>query len=345
MIGAIRPSLAMVLDHPTKVGEARRRAVAIAEKLDFDETQRGRVALVVTEAASNLIKHAGQGDLIVQGLTGSASAAARLDVLAVDRGPGMIDVGRCLAGGYSTAGSLGAGLGAIARLADGFAIHSLPGAGTALWARLDAAGAASGVRPSLELGVVGVAVAGEVACGDEWAILDRAGMGFVLLVDGLGHGPAAAEAAAEAVAVFRDFPSSEPGAIVAAAHVALRGTRGAALAIASFDARREVVRYAGVGNISGVIVDRGIRRTTSMVSQNGTVGHAVRKIQEFEYAWPEGASVVLHSDGLGTRWDLGRYAGLSARNPGLVAGLLYRDYKRDRDDVTVVVATRREPTP
>jgi hypothetical protein len=77
-----------------------------------------------------------------------------------------------------------------------------------------------------------------------------------------------------------------------------------------------------------------------MVSQNGTVGHAVRKIQEFEYAWAEDASLILHSDGLATRWDLDRYPGLSARNPGLVAGLLYRDHRRDRDDVTVIVATR-----
>jgi anti-sigma regulatory factor (Ser/Thr protein kinase) len=340
MIGAARPTLAMVLDHPTKVGEARRQAVVMAEQLDFDETRRGRVALVVTEAASNMIKHAGQGDLVVQGLTGSPLSAARLDVLAVDRGPGMNDVGRCLAGGYSTAGSLGAGLGAIARLSDGFAIHSLPGAGTALWARLDAGGAEHGVRPSLDLGVVSVAVAGEEACGDEWAMLDREGMGFILVVDGLGHGPAAAEAAAEAVAVFRDSSSSEPGEIVAATHAALRGTRGAAMAIARIDPRRGVVRFAGVGNIAGVILDEGSRRSVSMVSQNGTVGHAVRKIQEFEYAWAEDASLILHSDGLATRWDLDRYPGLSARNPGLVAGLLYRDHRRDRDDVTVIVATR-----
>ncbi len=176
-------------------------------------------------------------------------------------------------------------------------------------------------------------------------MLDREGMGFILVVDGLGHGPAAAEAAAEAVAVFRNFPSSEPGAIVAAAHAAMRGTRGAALAIARLDPGRGVVRFAGVGNISGVIIDAGSRRIASMVSQNGTVGHAVRKIQEFEYAWAEGASLVMHSDGLATHWDLGRYPGLSARDPGLVAGLLYRDHRRDRDDVTVVVATRGEPRP
>jgi anti-sigma regulatory factor (Ser/Thr protein kinase) len=343
MIGAIRPSMAMTVDHPTKVGEARRRAAVVAGRLGFDETRGGRVALVVTEAASNLVKHAGQGELIVQGLTGQATTGW-LEVLAMDRGPGMSDLGRCLVDGYSTAGSNGNGLGAISRLADGFAVHSTPGAGTVLRASVDSGRSAPGDRPPLELGVVSVAATGEEACGDDWAVLDRDGVSFILVVDGLGHGPAAAEAAAEAIAVFRASSTCEPVEMIAAAHAALRGTRGAALAIARLDPRRGQVRYAGVGNISGVILNRMGGRTTSMVSQNGTVGHAVRKVQAFDYPWLDGAPILLHTDGLGARWDLGRYPGLASQHPGLVAGVLYRDHRRDRDDATVVVASRREVT-
>ena len=76
-----------------------------------------------------------------------------------------------------------------------------------------------------------------------------------------------------------------------------------------------------------------------MVSYNGTVGHEVRKIREFTYLWPKGGLLVMHSDGLGTQWRLDRYPGLIARHPSLIAGVLYRDFNRGRDDVTVLVAS------
>jgi hypothetical protein len=125
----------------------------------------------------------------------------------------------------------------------------------------------------------------------------------------------------------------------------LRSTRGAAAAVAEIDLFRRQVRYAGVGNISGSILAGG--KSQSLVSHNGTVGHEMRRVQEFTYPWPPDALLVLHSDGLATQWRLDRHPGLAARHPGLVAGVLYRDHARGRDDVTVVVARqeRHEPTP
>jgi hypothetical protein len=79
-----------------------------------------------------------------------------------------------------------------------------------------------------------------------------------------------------------------------------------------------------------------------MVSHNGTVGHQMRRVQEFVYPWPAEALVILHSDGLATQWRL--LPGLAARDPALIAAILYRDFRRGRDDVTVLVA-RRSRTP
>ncbi len=135
MIGAVRPSMTMVIDHPAKVGEARRCAAIVAGRLGVAESDRGRLALVVTEAATNLAKHTPRGEFVIQGWRGPDDRPV-VDVHAVDAGPGMGDVGRCLVNGYSTAGSSGTGLGAISRVADRFAIHSAPGVGTALWARI-----------------------------------------------------------------------------------------------------------------------------------------------------------------------------------------------------------------
>jgi hypothetical protein len=94
------------------------------------------------------------------------------------------------------------------------------------------------------------------------------------------------------------------------------------------------VRYAGVGNISAVIVTG--EGTRSLVSHNGTVGHQMRKAQEFVYPWTSGALLVVHSDGLATHWKLDQYPGLLRQDPALVAAMLYRDHSRRRDDVSVV---------
>ncbi|HEX6078241.1 MAG TPA: serine/threonine protein kinase, partial [Methylomirabilota bacterium] len=80
-----------------------------------------------------------------------------------------------------------------------------------------------------------------------------------------------------------------------------------------------------------------------LVSSNGTAGHAAQRIKEFSYPWPAGALLIMHSDGLGSRWRLDRYPGLRERHPALVTGVLYRDWSRSGDDVTVVAARLRRP--
>ena len=106
--------------------------------------------------------------------------------------------------------------------------------------------------------------------------------------------------------------------------------------VAEIDLVQNCVRYAGVGNISGVIVSNGSSR--HLVSTNGTVGHDVRKVQEFSYPFPDNALLVLHSDGLTSHWNMDAYPGLIVKPPSLIAGVLYRDFQRGNDDVTVVAA-------
>jgi hypothetical protein len=158
------------------------------------------------------------------------------------------------------------------------------------------------------------------------------------MVDGLGHGYAASVAAEEAVQAFHPQRTAEPSELLWLIHNAIRGTRGAAAAIARIDAASGTVRYAGVGNISGVIVDTATEETRTMVSFSGTVGHNIRKIQSFDYPWTESSLLVMHSDGLGTHWSLDRLPGIMRRHPALIAGALYRDHTRGRDDVCVLVA-------
>lgn len=315
---------------PSAVGEARRRAIELAQAKRFNETDTGRVGLVVTELASNLVKHAGGGEIVVS--DAADTGAAGIDVLALDRGPGIADLREALRDGYSSAGTPGGGLGAVARLGAVFEVYSRRDAGTALFARITDSSQAAPAAPFV-VGGVNIPHPHETVSGDAWTISRRAVGVVVLVADGLGHGPLAHTAARTAAEAFHAHAQARPGELVTRIHEALRPTRGAAVGIAEIASG--VVRFAGVGNIAGTIVADGATR--SVVSHHGTAGHDVRRIQEFAYPWVAKATLVLHSDGLMSRWSLDDYPGLIEKHPALIAGVLYRDFRRGRDDTTVVV--------
>lgn len=333
----MRVSLAIPIEDESRVGEARRTAQRLAATTGFDENDAGKAALAATELATNIVKHAGTGELILRQI--DELGARGIEMLAVDRGRGMRNVAECRRDGYSTAGSPGTGLGALERLADTFDVYSVPDAGTALLVRLWLVPPRAGRSARYTIGVINVAVAGETVCGDSWSMSETGDNRFALVVDGLGHGERAAEAADEAVRVFgeRRAGTNLPD-LMSRLDGALRKTRGAAAGLAEIDRTQRLVRYVGVGNVAGAIVTRDSHaRSRSVVSLNGTVGGSMRKVQEFSYPYEEGSLLILHSDGLRGLWPLDRYPGLLQRDPALIAGVLYRDFRRQRDDVTVLV--------
>ncbi|KAB8330719.1 SpoIIE family protein phosphatase [Scytonema tolypothrichoides VB-61278] len=334
----MKETLALPILEQSQAGDARRSALSLATRLGFNETERAKVGVVVTEVATNLVRHATEGVLLLQEI--EKSKIAGLEILALDKGPGISNIDECMQDGYSTAGGPGNGLGAIKRLSDCFEIHSILDVGTAILSQFWASPLPINPPPEnlelLELGVVCQPKVGEEVSGDTWACEMSQQRCLVMVADGLGHGPQAAQASREGVRVFHENVHRSPKEIMEAAHVALRSTRGAAVAIAEINFAHQSVRFAGIGNIAGTIFsDTGHQ---NLVSYNGTVGYEVRKIQEFTYQWHPDALLIMHSDGLGTQWQLERYPGIIHKHPSLIAGVLYRDFNRVRDDVTVLVA-------
>ncbi len=332
---------ALQLRDVSQVAEARRAAVSTAQALDFGEEDAGRVAIVATELATNLLRHGGGGVLLV-GSYDDASGSG-VECLALDKGPGMADVERSSRDGHSTAGSPGTGLGAVRRGSHATDIYSAPGLGTAVLARL-AQGRPDRSKPSSmpRHGAVAIPMPSEEVCGDSWCRAEDSGRATLMVADGLGHGPFAAEASHTAAQTFVKFADHQPSDILAAMHAAMRATRGAAVGIARVDRMAGEIVFAGVGNIAATLVDgdEGLRR---MVSNNGTIGHIAKHMRSFTY--PIGAChlIVLASDGLGTNWRMDTYPGLIHHHPALIAGVLYRDFNRGRDDVTVLVYRVAEP--
>lgn len=329
-------SVRVGVEDDSAIGEVRRQATVLATYQKFDETLRGKVAIVMTELARNLLQHAQRGEVLLRPLSRGGNPG--LEILALDKGPGMADVARCLRDGYSTGGGTpGTGLGAVQRQASFFDLYSLPGRGTAVLAQFGPEAFFAPAAPQeLITGVVSVPKAGEHVCGDAWGVSTLPGRAAIFMADGLGHGPYAAEASFLARNVFLENASHNPVDLVQRIHGALRPTRGAAGALLVVQKAERRLFFVGVGNISAMVSSP--RGHQSFPSVNGTLGHEMRKSMEFSYAWPETGLLIMHSDGLTTHWDLTSYPGLSSRHPSLVAGILYRDFARGRDDVTVLVA-------
>lgn len=325
------------IDDPSRVGEARRFAASLAQTAGWGAEDSGRLALVVTEMGTNLVKHARGGSLFI---ADRGTSRGDIETLSVDSGPGIHDLAQCMTDGFSTGGSPGTGLGAIRRVADDFDAYSAVPAGTIAVARVRphqraAAEPATGYR----MGSLAVPMRHETANGDSWAVATDGTRGAAMVADGLGHGPSAAEASLAAVAVFARMPLADLAAILEASHAALKSTRGAAVSLAGFDAEGSSVRSVGAGNVTVRIVSAASDRT--VLSQHGTVGLQMRKPVVTTTDWPPHALIVLHTDGILARWKADAVVPLLGRDPSLVAGLIMRDYCRHTDDATVVVIRRK----
>jgi anti-sigma regulatory factor (Ser/Thr protein kinase) len=309
----------------------------LAGRAGFDADTAHRAGLVATELATNLVKHATGGEILMRMV--APHPCGEIEILSIDRGPGIRDVAQALSDGHSTSGTPGTGLGAIRRLSDDFAIYST-GQGTVAVVRVRWDRRRSAEPQPFAFGAVSVPVSGETQCGDAWSVHGGPDFLVALVADGLGHGAFAADAAHAVVDAVRSRPADTPADALASAHDAVRHTRGAAAAIAEIRSTAGVVNFAGVGNIAGAIITHANVRHA--VSHSGTLGHEARHFKEYRYPWEDVSLLVMHSDGLKTHWSLDAYPGIRRQHPALVAALLYRDFSRGCDDVTVVVARRTE---
>jgi anti-sigma regulatory factor (Ser/Thr protein kinase) len=329
-----RTSTNFTVRETSDVGHVRREVCVVAGTVGFDENLKGRVAIIVTEMGTNLVRHAGGGEIVVNTVQGPNCLG--LEILSLDKGSGVVDTEKCMADGFSTGGSPGTGLGAIRRQSTHFDLFSHKDLGTAILATVWPSSAEKKV--GISSGGICVAVHGEKESGDAWCVMNTVPQVLKLLVvDGLGHGPKASEAAQEAVKIFELTESLSLPKTLERIHLALRKTRGAAVAVSELNVQEAKLSFAGVGNISATI--HGSQGQKGIASSNGIAGHNMKRITDFLFSWLKDDTLILHSDGLQSRWNLNQnpgYAGLMEHHPSLVAGVLFRDFRRTNDDCTVV---------
>lgn len=314
------------------VADVRRRATHMAHLLGLSDKLQADAALIVTEAATNILKYAGHGEITLKNFQEGTSQG--LEIIALDRGPGITNLVSARTDGFSTAGSLGAGLGTMERLSTLFDIYSIPGLGTGLLARI--ASTRDSASDRFQIGAKSTPKLGQDVCGDAWGVRRVGANLWAALLDGLGHGPLAAEASNRAISVFLQADvSDQPADLLRRVHQGIKTTRGAVMAVAMFDTDKAVMSFAGVGNIVGIVSSGD--EAQHLISTDGTVGYNMRTVRPSDVAWKKGSVYVATTDGLSTRWNLNRHPGLTDRHPSLIANVLHRDFARDADDATIIV--------
>ncbi|WP_309058483.1 ATP-binding protein/SpoIIE family protein phosphatase [Streptomyces sp.] len=336
----------------TRVRDVRVAAEGAAALAGLDERRTAVVSLVATELATNLLKHAQAGEVLVDVVDPPALREGRagraVQITAIDHGPGIADVAGALRDGFTTTRSLGAGLGTCRRLADDFHLHSAPGRGTVAVARVGADaphGGDSPEAPGVRAGGVNIPFAGADFSGDAWAWVRSGDRLTLMLADGLGHGGEAARASTAAAEALRGRPHLPPAEALEAIHGALAGTRGAAVAVAQLDTWAGRLRFAGIGNVGARL--REGDRWRSLLSRPGIVGvHRPRSLREDDVAWTEESLLILHTDGLPSRWIPSPDTGVPPADPAVTAAVTIRDAGSSarpvRDDTAVAVLA---PTP
>jgi anti-sigma regulatory factor (Ser/Thr protein kinase) len=323
-----RVTRVVLVEEVSQVGQARREALTMADTIGFDEMDAGRVALAATELATNVIKHGRGGRMYLSVVCGRGGEGIELCTL--DAGPGF-SLAQSLPDGYSTGGTQGLGLGAIRRQATVLDAWS-DDKGSVVVARIYASRAARDV--DVPYGALRLAMRHEVACGDAWHLrADALSLG-VTLIDGLGHGLPASDAAQAGVAAAAERGAAAAVDVIASLHAAMSGTRGGAAAVATVNVASGAVEFAGIGNISATLCEP--TTTRGLASHPGIVGVQFRKAQPFHFHAPAGTLLLMHSDGLQSRWSLRAYPGLFHLHPALIVAVLQRDFDRGSDDTGII---------
>jgi anti-sigma regulatory factor (Ser/Thr protein kinase) len=332
-----------------QVGAARRAVHDFAGRLGFSETEQAEIDIVVQEIGTNAAVYATGGGWLHY--TTTLGSQPGLELFYWDAGPGIYDLDRAVRDGVSTSGSLGAGMGAIRRLMDEFDVYStvkqttrlsLSAArrtthGTALLARKWVAPARPvDIALAKRIGVWCRPHPNEQLCGDAYFMRERDGRTLLAVIDGLGHGGGAKQAADMALESLGEWTGEPLDQVMLTTHDVLRATRGAVMGVAIIDHTNERFQYAGVGNVAVRVF--GAPEPINPISTNGTLGARLGNVRVWTYPWTTGATVVMTSDGLSASWEIASYPGLLNRSPQILAGILMRDYGRNADDATVLVA-------
>lgn len=312
-----------------------------AKGVGFTGQRLGEIELIVSELLSNAVKYAHEKcHLLYKKI--ERDNVPGIEIIYLDDGPGMKNPQAMLKNGTSTTpGSLGQGLGAVFRQSDFFDLYSQEGKGTVILCHKFLSHQTGVVLfPEITVGTVAVPMPGETQCGDGWHCVQHDKSYNIAVTDGLGHGKNASIASEAAMDTFKNNQRLSPHEHLSEMHGALRKTRGAVCMICALDYPDNSLNFCGIGNIAAKLISS--HQVVNCTSYNGVVGYTMPgTFHDKKIEWPDRSLLVVHSDGINTRWNLTDYPGIEEHHPSLIAAVLYKNHNRGRDDSLVLVVKRQ----
>lgn len=291
----------------------------------FPANERGEVGTVVSELATNILKYAGHGEILLESL--EADGRHGVSIQASDQGPGIKDLSQALADGYSTSGTLGLGLPAVKRMSDSLSITAPIGGGTVVnavrWCRSPLPTSSPRQPPAnarvnrckppgephpktpltLAIRMQHRPLPGQTVCGDQTLALELTELTLLVQLDGTGHGHSAHQAATALIACIQDqvknWQQSRPEillpSLLDACQITASSGIGAAIGLALVDRPQRRLHFMGLGNTSIMAFKPG---GWEGISQAGMLGHRYRKPMLSSTSLQAGDSIVTFSDGI-----------------------------------------------
>ena len=319
------------------VSSARQRVREAGDRLNLTKNVIEKVALMASELTHNQLSHARQGYFAVRPV--AREGVNGLEVIAVDIGPGIEKPSIAFKDQMSTTGSLGAGLGAVSRIADEIDIDNRISEGICVVARKFEAQASP---LCCEFAIMGKPYPGEAISGDD-GVLIRSKSGFLAAVsDGLGHGPEARQASNCAIDVLTQTNEIALDRLVPALNDSLANTRGCAMTIIRFDESSRTLECVGVGDVHSHLYR--LRDAHFFASTPLILGEAKLtppKIRIEKTTADPGAVLVMFTDGLKSRTSLKGELDTLRQPPISIAEHLLEKYSRPDDDALVLVGRFR----
>ena len=309
----------------------------LAVQTGFSGQRLAEIDLIVAELSSNLIKHAGGGEILVRPL--GDTTVYGLELLSIDNGPGMSNPTRMMEDGMSTTNTLGHGLGSIRRLSDFFDLYTLPNWGTVALSRIYLPGIHPPQGKPARIGTLLLPKTGEKVCGDGYAVKYAANQLHIFLADGLGHGPEAEAATQLAIRTFTASASTSPVTILREIHQAVLKTRGLVGTVGILDMQAGQWKFCGIGNITTRLCNLNLQDIPkTFMSYKGILGgNLPRTMNEQVAPYLRGQTLIMASDGLKSRWDTNRFVAVRSHDPAVLAAALHKDFSRKTDDTSVLI--------
>lgn len=323
------------IDDRSYVSYIKREIHNLVTGIGFSPKKVGEVDIVVAELTSNLIKFADEGNLLYR--LGTDEGGNFFEVYCLDNGAGITNLNKMLQDGMSSSDTLGQGLGAISRLSHSSSIYTVPGWGTLMHSKIYGKENTAVRKDPFDLGALQICCPGETVCGDGYSIKKVAnGMQF-FMGDGLGHGIHAHEAATEAIKAFKACREKSPAEIIRYIHENVKKTRGLVATVGCVDYTSKKWYFCGVGNISTILFTGMSGKTYS--PYNGIVGLNIpRTLNDTVLDLEKYQTLIMHSDGLRSRWNLSGLPGILKHDPNVIAAALYKDNARFNDDMSIFAA-------